>query len=47
VFAVGLRKAPGLKKTGTASHWKILYVVEPREILVDEEWRVKLVGEKG
>jgi hypothetical protein len=47
VFAVGLRRAPGERKTGTASHWKIMCAVEPREILVLEEWRVKLAGEKG
>jgi hypothetical protein len=41
VFVVGPRK------TGTASHWKILCGVEPREILVLEGWRVKLAGEKG
>jgi hypothetical protein len=36
VFAIGLRKALGQKKTGSASHGKILRAVEPQETLVLE-----------
>jgi hypothetical protein len=40
-------ESPRSKKDWDASCWKILCVVELQEILVPEEWRVTLPGEKG